>query len=327
MDQPGRTCPLSYRHGAEALTTAPMVEADAAWIVGGLYGNVEALAAILQRVAAESGRWRTKLVFNGDFHWFDIDPDDFAYVQDQVLAHTAMAGNIEAELAAPDASAGCGCAYPAFVDDATVARSNRILQRLRQTADTVAGTAAALADLPRLLRLRIGTATVGVVHGDPEALAGWGFAVEHVDAHRPTTDEATDAARVGAWARQGRVDGFAATHTCLPWAAIIGGVPVINNGSAGMPNFHGRIDEVLVTRIAHRERAADDALHAIEHGGLRYEAVPVAFDGPAWRTRFLRQWPPESPAHASYCERLFEGPRHGPADARPPVRGPRPKTE
>ena len=301
-----------------------MVEADAAWIVGGLYGNVEALAAILERAGAESGH--AALVFNGDFHWFDTEPGDFAYVQRQVLAHTATAGNIEAELAVPDASAGCGCAYPAFVDDATVARSNDILQRLRRTADAIAGTAADLGELPRLLRLRIATGTVGIVHGDPEALAGWGFAVEHVDARRAAGADATDPDRVGAWARLGRVDGFAATHTCLPWAAVVGGVPVINNGSAGMPNFRGRIDEVLVTRIARRDRPADDALHAIEHGGLRYEAVPIPFDGPAWRSRFLRQWPPGSPAHTSYGARLFEGPRHEPADARPPVRGPAPAT-
>lgn len=314
MTARGRTCPLSYRHGAAALVDAPSIAADVAWIAGGLYGNPEALRAIEARVAADGAADRTRLIFNGDFHWFDIDTDDFATIQQRVMAHSALAGNVEAELAAPDAEAGCGCAYPEFVDDATVERSNRIIEQLRASATATPGVSDALSALPRLQRLAIGGATVGVIHGDPDALAGWGLAVERVNGSAP---QQTDAATVSRWAAAAGVDGFACTHTCLPWAGTPGGIAVINNGSAGMPNFRGRVDEVLVSRIAPLDRPAPDALYCIRAGGLRYEAIPVPIDVAAWRRRFLTHWPPGSPAHASYYRRLSEGPAHRPADARP----------
>lgn len=312
MSAPGRSCPLSYRHGPAALASAPRRRAAVAWVVGGLYGNVEALDALLARVAQGSEGADVCLVFNGDFHWFDTDPADFAYVQDMVLQHEALAGNVEAELAAPQPDAGCGCAYPGFVDDATVARSNRIIERLRATAAAVAGATTALARLPWLLRLEIGDRVVGVVHGDPDSLAGWGFAREHL----PHRGGPTDAATVRAWARQARVDAFACSHTCLPWAGSPGGVAVINNGSAGMPNFRG-LRQGLATRIAAASNPAPDALYAVTAGTTRLEAVPIAYDHAAWERRFLRAWPAGSPAHASYYRRIVEGPALDPVDARP----------
>lgn len=312
MSTPGRSCPLSYRHGPEALVTAPRRRAAVAWVAGGLYGNVEALDALLERLAGDPAGGGVCLVFNGDFHWFDTDPDDFRHVQDMVLQHEALAGNVEAELAEPHAGAGCGCAYPDFVDDATVARSNRIIERLCTTAGAIDGASAALGRLPRLLRLEVADRVIGVVHGDPESLAGWGFAVEHLAARGGPTDAAT----VGDWARRARVDAFACSHTCLPWAASLGGVAVINNGSAGMPNFRGR-RQGLVTRIAAASDPAPDALYAVTAGGVRLEAVPIAYDHAAWQRRFLRAWPQGTPAHASYYRRIVDGPAFEPGDARP----------
>jgi hypothetical protein len=43
-------------------------------------------------------------------------------------------GNVETELSDPVDGAGCGCAYPDWVDEGTVARSNRIIERLRAAA-------------------------------------------------------------------------------------------------------------------------------------------------------------------------------------------------
>ena len=48
---------------------------------------------------------RKRLVFNGDFHWFDADPAAFARVQQQVLEHEALRGNVETELAVASGSA------------------------------------------------------------------------------------------------------------------------------------------------------------------------------------------------------------------------------
>jgi hypothetical protein len=59
---------------------------------------------------AEQGEKR--LVFNGDFHWFDADPAVFDRIQRGVLAHQALRGNVETEIAeaAPQDDAGWGFA-------------------------------------------------------------------------------------------------------------------------------------------------------------------------------------------------------------------------
>lgn len=305
-DGPGRVCPVHYRYQRGELGRAPRVRADTAWVVGGLYGNVEALHAIRAQVEAEraTGR-RAALVFNGDFHWFDADPDDCLAIQRAVQAERAIAGNVELELAQPEPGAGCGCAYPGFVDDATVDRSNRIIGRLRANVNEVRDLRDSLVGLPRLLRLAVGGTITGVIHGDPESVAGWRFAFERVTdpAHPLST------AQVRAWANESGVDAFACSHTCLPWAAPFGDIVVINNGSAGMPNFSGD-PRVLVTRIAGDASPHPDSLYAIEKDGVRWEAVAVAYDVDAWLQRFRRIWPPGSPAYESYHGRMTRGPEH-----------------
>ena len=54
-------------------------------------------------------------------------------LQREVLRHVALRGNVETELAQnkPISDAGCGCAYPDWVGQEVVSRSNRILQQLR----------------------------------------------------------------------------------------------------------------------------------------------------------------------------------------------------
>ena len=69
--RPGRTCPTAYRYSPRVFDRAPEIEADTLYVAGGLYGNVEALAAIAALAAREPGP--VTLVFNGDFHWFDVD--------------------------------------------------------------------------------------------------------------------------------------------------------------------------------------------------------------------------------------------------------------
>ena len=128
---PGRACPVDYRYGAHALAGASATEADTLYIAGGLYGNTSALEALLELVAREAD---AKLVFNGDFNWFNVDAGDYRQVNETVLAHTATRGNVESELAHPAQGAGCGCGYPDWVGDAEVERSNRIMEKLRSTA-------------------------------------------------------------------------------------------------------------------------------------------------------------------------------------------------
>jgi hypothetical protein len=215
----GRSCPLDYRYRASDIAHAPLPEGlrglETLYVVGGLYGNPEALAAVLAAFEAEPGGRRKALVFNGDFHWFDAEPDGFATVQAAVMRHWATRGNVETELAREQiGAAGCGCAYPDFVDSATVAHSNRIIERLH--AAVPAGQRAVLAALPPFLRAEVAGMAVGIVHGDAESLAGWGFSQEAFKA-----PEAVAAA--GRACEDARVAVFASSHSCLPVLQGLGG--------------------------------------------------------------------------------------------------------
>lgn len=201
---------MRYHYGPEVFCQSPpthLCELDVLYVVGGLYGNELALHEVLRLFDAERGS--KHLIFNGDFHWFDVDPKTFECVQREVLAHSALRGNVETELVetAPISDAGCGCAYPDWVADAVVERSNRILQRL-WTAATLQHRQQ-LAALPMWLTASVGGMKIGLVHGDAESLAGWGFAQENLR-------QAPHRELVSDWFKRSGVDAFASTHTCLP---------------------------------------------------------------------------------------------------------------
>lgn len=301
---PGRACPVSYRYGVETLDRAPQVHADTLWIAGGLYGNTLALQALLEAYAAD--RSEKALIFNGDFHWFDIDSADFELVNETVLAFPAIRGNVETELAAPAEDAGCGCAYPDWVADATVEHSNQIIERLRATARQSPDALARLAALPMHLVARVADARIAVVHGDATSLAGWGFSQEALS----TAQGVAEAAHAFSTAK---ADVFASSHTCLPVLQCFaqGGV-IANNGAAGMPNFRGETFG-LATRIS--VEPCGEALYVTRRGSLFIEAIPLRYDAGAWQERFLAQWPPGSSAHRSYWERMVGGPSYHPHQA------------
>lgn len=308
---PGRACPLSYRYPPAVFRRHPEIVADTIYVIGGLYGNVEALECALSLATREPGP--VKIVFNGDFHWFDVSTADFERVTREVAGHVALRGNVETEIASEDTGAGCGCAYPVDVSDAEVSRSNEILARLRETARTFAPSRARLAALPMHLLARVGDARVGIVHGDAACLAGWGFAADRLDnpAHRRWIESAF---------RDARVDVFASTHTCLPAFrefALDGGTAIVaNNGAAGMPNFHGR-RRGLVTRIGCAAFDGPERIYGLHASGVHVEALELAYDHERWVERFLASWPEGSPAHVSYFRRIVEGPRFTPAQATP----------
>lgn len=319
----GRSCPLHYRYRPQDLARPAEASTGVLYVVGGLYGNTAALDALLALFERERGPKR--LVFNGDFHWFDTDPAPFARIEQAVSAHHASRGNVETELADPAAGAdagdaGCGCAYPDWVDQAVVERSNRIIGRLRATARQHPTACDRLAALPMWRRIDVGGARVAVVHGDAESLAGWGFAPEHLvdPAHRQ---------RVRGWFAQAQVDVFASSHTCAPllqsWGA--GGRAhqvLVNNGAAGMPNLAGA-HEGLVSRIALAPPEHPAVRAACRHGRqlqlpdgstVQVDALALAYDDACWQRDFLAQWPPGSDAHASYWGRIH-GAATTPADA------------
>ena len=300
--RPGRDCPLSYRYPPASLRREAEIVSDAIYVVGGLYGNVEALERVRSMAADEPG---AALVFNGDFHWFDVSREDFLAVNGAVLAHHALRGNVETEIAADDSGAGCGCAYPMDVSDAEVARSNRIIERLRDAARAFPSLRKGLGELPMNLVAQVGGARVGIVHGDASSLAGWGFAHDRLadPAHRRWIENAF---------RDSGADLFASSHTCLPALRTFdfgrGEVAVANNGAAGMPNFAGRRSGLL-TRVGLAPYAGE-ALHRVKVRGVHVEAIEIRYDHERWAGRFLAAWPEGSPAHDSYWRRLSEGPRY-----------------
>jgi hypothetical protein len=313
---PGRVCPLRYRYGAGAIAQAETRHVQSLYVIGGLYGNVPALDEVermrdLERVA--SGVTPT-LCFNGDFNWFDVADDRFAEINRRVLVHDALVGNVEAEFAAADDDAGCGCAYPDAVDSGVVERSNQIHAMLKATARRHPDIAAEIEKLPMFARYQVGDCTIGVVHGDADSLAGWRFDVEALDAPEAT-----------GWLRpvfsQAQVDVFASTHTCLPamrafpLAASSQAGWVVNNGAAGMPNFYGEIWG-LCTRIGCAQ-SPHAALHEVRVGGAYVSLLPVRYDAIAWRDEFLRQWPAGTAAWTSYWTRITRGPDHQPTQAVP----------
>ena len=301
--EPGRICPVSYQYSPRVFDRAPEVVAETLYVVGGLYGNLEALHALAELASREAGP--VTLAFNGDFHWFDVEPSDFAAIDAGVLAHVALRGNVETEIAGEESGSGCGCAYPVDVGDAEVSRSNEILARLRATARGFPQARGALARLPMHVVARVGDARVGIVHGDATSLAGWGFAHDRLD-------DPGRARWIASAFRDACVDVFASTHTCLPafrrfeWE---GGAGVVaNNGAAGMPNFQGT-PQGLVTRISVRPRMDAERVFAIRAAGAHVEALALPYDADRWMRRFLESWPGGSAAHASYHRRIAAGPR------------------
>ena len=300
MSTPGRVCPLRYRYGPGAIAVAPERPVETLYVIGGLYGNLQALAAVEAMASAEPGA--VTLCFNGDFNWFNVDDASFCAINERVLRHDAIVGNVEAEFREASDAAGCGCAYPESVDQCVVERSNEIHARLKRTATRHPDLLGRIGELPMVARYRVGAACVGVVHGDAEALAGWRFDAAALD------DPKEQAWRAEAFAGA-EVDVFASTHTCLPATRSfeLDGVKLVaNNGAAGMPNARGTRFGIL-TRIG-----ITPSLHASLYGhtvrGVRVDALAIHYDDAAWRESFLENWPEGSPAWLSYFDRISKGP-------------------
>ena len=97
---PRRACPPAYGYSPSVFVRAPDLTAEVLYVAGGLYGNLPALRETERMATLE--REQARLVFNGDFHWFDAEAGD-------------------------DVANGCGCAYPESVPDAAVSYGHRIV--------------------------------------------------------------------------------------------------------------------------------------------------------------------------------------------------------
>jgi hypothetical protein len=307
----GRVCPVFYRYQPEQLAGPAGLTAETLYVAGCLYGNRAALDAVVARAAQDGGI----VVFNGHFHWLDTDRADFAAVADTVAAHHAILGNVEAELISDDDhGCGCGCGYPDYIDGPTVERSNAIADILRHTARGVPECVDNLRKLPRFLVADLGSHRVGVLHGDPESLAGWRLALEAMEpadcdvrGPEPWLGVPTTQTDIADWCSRARVEVFASTHTGRPFSQDYdlpeGRRLVINNGLAGMPNFAGSTVGIA-TRLSIDPTPPPDAFYGTTLGDrarpLRIDAVPVDYDPERWQHQLLTQWPLRTAGHTAY---------------------------
>jgi len=312
-DRPGRSCPSHYQYSPTVFATPAEVSCQVLYVVGGVYGNELALDAVCTAFAAEAGV--KHLVFNGDFNWFNVHPVLFERLNERVLRFAATRGNVETQLGAIGSEAGCGCAYPEWVDDGVVKCSNAIMRRLQQTAAGFPALRARLTALPMWQRIDVGATRVAVVHGDAESLAGWGFAQEALK-------EEAHLAQVREWFARAQVDVFASSHTGLPIfqrLPVYGQTKVVaNNGAAGLPNFAGT-QCGLLTRIATRAYAGPYRCFGVRADDVYIDALALHYDQPTWERCFLGQWPEGSAAHTSYWARIRHGPNYFAAAAVPAV--------
>ena len=313
--QAGRSCPLHYRYPPDVFAEPASLRAETLYVVGGVYGNLESLHRVLEMKREEERHTgaRVELLFNGDFNWFDCDADGFFEINESVLQHLALRGNVEAELDGADN--GCGCNYPDYVDAAVVDRSNAIMRRLQASAAVFPDIRARVAALPMFCSVEIGGQRIGIVHGDAESLAGWGFAYESMpalpDGHEAQAENRSTPETITGIFRKAKVVAFASTHTGLPFLqdfSIDGRRRlVINSGAAGLPNFKGSAFGLL-TRISSRPEVPTDSLYGTALDAVRFDALPIHYDAAAWLKRFLANWPAGSAAHEGYFQRIAQGP-------------------
>ncbi len=291
----GRVCPLDYHYQAEDIAQYPAQPTETLYIAGGLYGNPFALDTIEKLAESDSAR----LVFNGDFNWFNHTAADLRRVNERVLRHDAIRGNVETELSRDEAGSGCGCGYPDTVSDQVVDWSNQIIRQLQLSIGRQTALQNALTTLPMYRRYQIGAATVSVVHGDCQSLAGWSFSRQELA--RPTEATTTMAA-------QSASDVIACTHTCEPISTLLTPkrpVAIANNGAAGMPNFDDGLYGV-VTRVG-TTTSTNPTLYGARVAGVHIDAIPVYYDALAFKDWFLQRWPPGTAAYHSYFDRISHG--------------------
>lgn len=291
----GRDCPLDYRLPQGSFRGDPLFGCSSLYVIGGLYGNLQALDAVERRLQAEPGACA---VFNGDAHWFDSDPELFERIEARLSGHTLLRGNVETELGRDTGGdAGCGCAYPEAVDDRVVEWSNRIHARLVTTVAAIPGMRERLAQRSPTALIEVAGHRIAVTHGDECSLAGWRCERDALrDPHRQ--------AELNAWLADQGVSVLATSHTCAPAALQLEHGAVINNGAAGMPNFAAS-RYGLITRIA--TTAHPGALYRSTLAGLVIEALPLLYRHEAFIADFDRQWPAGTAAALSYRERITQG--------------------
>mmetsp|Transcript_9836 Transcript_9836/g.12329 ORF Transcript_9836/g.12329 Transcript_9836/m.12329 type:complete len:354 (+) Transcript_9836:3-1064(+) len=310
------SCSVEYRTEISSYKTADISSTKILYAVGGLYGNVLALEKLNSLVRRDVDKYHdVTVVFNGDFNFFNIDKASWIKINSEIQQKfglrtgakvIATKGNIEHEVASREFS-GCGCAYPDDVDPKVSLRAGAIVDQLREIAhskDMPHWILPWLRNLNWHTTFRIGSMQITLVHGDPDCVNGWSLA-----ANAKTSQHIVER-----FFDNTNSSILACTHTCLAHLTQIpDGRIIINNGSAGISNFQNSTSG-LVSRIAPTNAPPLDpnlCAFGSSLADIRVDALHLHFDSTSWLQHFfLPNWPPESPAHSSYYDRISFGVPH-----------------
>jgi pyruvate-formate lyase-activating enzyme/predicted phosphodiesterase len=265
-------------------------------VFGGVYSNPYALRALADDCRA---RGCEALYCLGDLGGFGAECDA-VWPLLQTLGATTIAGNYDVAIGRGDED--CGCGYAAE-------RDNHFAQLMYDytRAHTSAAFAAWMAELPRELRLEIGSVDVHMVHGSPLAIND--FLWESLD-----DDEL--AMRVAASTRSpdgspgtGGARLLLCTHTGIPWQREVDGTLIVNVGALGRPANDGCtdvryavidldggvIERAEIVALAYDWRAQAASMRA---AGLPEPFVETIETG--WWTTCLEIVPPRERARGAY---------------------------
>ena len=315
-------CDISYRYRPNTIgaTKAEIATSSTLYVIGGLYGSLYSLDAILDM--AESEKENPQLIFNGDFNFFNCKEDDFIAVNNTVKLFTATKGNIEDVISKskPDLF-DCGCDYPSSVSTDYITRSNKIAERLYSTAQTNSQSEDVLQflrELPMFRRIEMSSGhIIGILHGDAHNLSGWNFSYENLittnidDPSSSSPSSSSSSYLPLKWLDEAKCDVFACTHTCLPVMIDYNNSSkaIVNNGSAGIPNFKGESFGVI-TRISEDvETVPSWSLYStIVSNCIRIDALAVRYNHKGFLNKqFLVNWPEGSPGYINYYDRIRFG--------------------
>lgn len=188
------------------------------WVFGGVYGNLQALDALLAR-ASEAGVGPDRMICTGDVVAYCADPEAVSQ-QIMTLAIPTVMGNCEESLAAEADDCGCGFSEGSECDTLSKHWFDYCQRALSDASKTW------MAGLPRRIDFTLGDKRFAVIHGAPSEINRFIF--------RSTPAE-MKAAQINSTGADAVIGG----HSGLPFVHDLGRRLWLNAGAIGMPANDG----------------------------------------------------------------------------------------
>lgn len=229
-------------------------------LLGGAYGNAEAVAVILADARA---RGADAVWCLGDLGGFGPDPDGVVRLLRQAGVGCVQ-GNYDIAVAQGHADCGCGYADPRDNHFAAIAYRYTVSR-------TSADSRRWLGALPPAARLTLGSWRVLLCHGSPRQVNEFLW------------ESTTPTALLERFCDRHEADVLAVTHTGLRWhRALPGGGHAVNVGAAGRPENDGS------PAVGYALLTAEDALRVeFVRVGYDHEAVARAMEKDGLPSEFV----------------------------------------